>query len=93
MIVATWAHSSVPPTRQNLDVVIEGVRIFFRRPEFVYEASSLMAQYGFKTEAGALADVGLNVATDEKLKSRFIALKESAAPATVPPDPTISPAK
>jgi len=91
LIADVWAHSAVIPKHENLEVVLEGARLFFRRPEFLYHVASLMNQYGYKNDVRVLANVGLQVTTDATLRDRFAALKIAAGPAPEPAVPAPAP--
>jgi hypothetical protein len=79
-IAAAWSHSAVPPTKANLAVLDEGLRIFYRHSDFLYQTAQLELQYGFKTSAAELADIGIRLAQDEATKQRFIALRANLLP-------------
>jgi hypothetical protein len=78
----TWTRSAVTPGRDDVGVLIEGVRLFPSRLRLVYQTASLCADAGMIPQAHALAGHGLGVAPDAPTRARFEALK-----AALPPEP------
>ncbi len=81
-IATAWSHSAVPPTAANLAVLDEGLRLFYRHSDFLYQAAQLDLQYGFKSNAAELADIGVRVATNETTRQKFAALRATLPPAS-----------
>jgi hypothetical protein len=83
LIAEVWAACVQPPTRAQLAVLEEGVRIFPRHAELVYRTAELNVRHGFTDTARWLITLGLTMAPDAAARTRFEALQvriETAAP-------------
>ncbi len=83
LIAAVWLHCAVRPARGHLAVIDEGVRLFPRRVELVYEAAELFAQNGFAPETATLVELGMRIAPDEATRAQFARLLPAALGAAV----------
>ena len=70
-----WSRSAFAPTRGHLAVLEEGVRLFPRRIELVYQLAALYAANGFPDDALSLISLGLHVASDDTERERFTQLQ------------------
>lgn len=77
----TWMRSVANPRREDVAVLIEGVRNFPTRLRLVYQTASLCARAGMVPQAHALVGHALSVGPDAATRARFEELK-----ATLPPD-------
>lgn len=75
LIAEVWATSAEAPTRAQLAVLEEGVRIFPRRTELVYRTAELNLRHGFADTARWLIALGETLAPDAAARRRFEALK------------------
>ncbi len=83
LIAEVWASCVQPPTRAQLSVLEEGVRIFPHRTELVYRTAELNVRHGFTDTAGWLITLGLTLAPDAAARTRLEALRARARmPAT-----------
>jgi hypothetical protein len=83
LIAEVWAACVQPPTRAQLAVLEEGVRIFPRHAELVYRTAELNVRHGFTDTARWLITLGLTMAPDAAARTRFEALQvriETGAP-------------
>jgi len=83
IIADAWEHSQTAPTRENLEVLDEGVLAFPRNHDLLYKDAALKAHYGFNEDARPLIELGLKVAHDDATRTRFEKL-QAALPATAP---------
>ena len=83
LIAEAWAHSEFAATRAHLAVLDEGVLLFPRRPELIYQTADLYLQRGFPTDAQLYIDLGLRIAPDDPGRARFATLR-SHLPAAPP---------
>ncbi len=82
LLADTWAHSPTKPKREEVGVLVEGVRLFPNRLRLLYQTSLFCVDAGMNEVAGSLVDYGLKVAPDAKVRGMFEKLK-----ATLPPTP------
>lgn len=75
LIADVWAASAQPPTREQLAVLEQGVRIFPRHSELVYRTAGLNLRHGFTDAARWLVNLGLTLASDPAARARFEALQ------------------
>lgn len=75
MIAAVWAASAQPPTREQLSVLEEGVRLFPRDTELVHRTAELNLRHGFLDTARWLINLGHTLAPDAASRARFETLK------------------
>ncbi len=87
LMADTWAHSAAKPKRDDVLVLVEGVRIFPTHLRLLYETAVFCMDAGMNDVAGPLVDYALKVAPDAKVKATFEKLK-----AELPPAPAASPA-
>ncbi len=82
LIAHVWARSVYRPTRGHLAVLDEGVRLFPRRSELVYQTAALYAHNGLDAESADLVKLGLLVAPAGTDHDRFaqLAAQLAAAP-------------
>ncbi len=81
LIGAVWRAGAVPPPAAQIPLLAEGVRLFPRDGELVYDAAEWHAHVGLGPEARALIALGLKVANDPALRARFEALLATLPPA------------
>jgi hypothetical protein len=81
LIAAVWAACAQAPTRAQLAVLEEGVRLFPRRSELVYRTAELNLRHGFTDTARWLVTLGLTLAPDAAARARFEALQARAGAA------------
>ena len=84
LIARGWSRCAVAPSRAHLAVLDEGVRLFPRRLELIYQTATLYAAQRLSAEALAMIRLGLHVATTEADRVRFTALNDQVAPNTRP---------
>ncbi len=87
LVAATWSKSSIAPSRENIGVLFEGVRMFPRESELVYDTAQLCVRAGLIAEAGQLADLGAKVSADDVTRVKFTTLKTGLPPVTAPKTP------
>lgn len=75
LIAEVWVASAQAPTRAQLAVLEEGVRIFLRRTELVHRAAELNLRHGFTDTARWLITLGLTLAPDAAARARFESLQ------------------
>lgn len=75
LIAEVWAACAQPPTRDQLVVLEEGVRIFPRHSELVYRTAELNLRHGFTDTARWLITLGLTLASDAAARARFETLQ------------------
>lgn len=75
LIAEVWAASAQPPTRAQLALLEEGVRLFPRRTELVHRAAELNLRHSFTDTARWLITLGLTLAPDAAARARFEALQ------------------
>ena len=75
LIAEVWAVCAQPPTREQLAVLEEGVRIFPRHTELVHRTAELNLRHGFTDTARWLITLGLTLAPDAVARARFEALQ------------------
>jgi hypothetical protein len=75
LIAEVWAVSAEQPTREQLAVLEQGVRLFPRRTELVYRTAELNVRHGYTETARWLITLGLTLAPDAAARSRFEALQ------------------
>ena len=97
----TWGRSAKAPTRDEFNMVLEGVQTFPRNSGLVLQAALLAAAHNFPKEALILAKHGQKIARDEENRSRFETLASAferdtdpaaAAPSAAPVTPPAPPA-
>ncbi|MCX6954536.1 MAG: hypothetical protein NTV51_20475, partial [Verrucomicrobia bacterium] len=95
MIAEVWTRANRAPTREEFNVVLEGVQTFPRSPQLVLQATMLAVQRNFAKEALLLAKHGQRIARDSADRTRFEMLEQSiqrdAAPETAKPEPAPAP--
>ena len=91
LIGEVWGRSARAPTREEFEVVLEGVQTFPRNTPLVWQATTLAAQQNFAREALLLAKHGLKTARDPADRARFellaTAFARDAEPAAAKPAP------
>jgi hypothetical protein len=91
LIAETWNRSAVPPTKEEFNVVLEGVQTFPRSTGLVLQATILAVTQHFTKEATILVNHGQKIARDDSTRSRFEvlaqALARDASPETAKPAP------
>lgn len=75
LIAEVWAASAEPPTRDQLAVLEQGVRLFPRHGDLVYRTAELNVRHGFSDTARWLIKLGLTLAPDAAARTRFEALQ------------------
>jgi hypothetical protein len=70
-----WPATLQAPTRTQLAVLEEGVRLFPRRTELVYRTAQLNLRHGFTDTARWLITLGLTLAPDAAARARFETLQ------------------
>jgi hypothetical protein len=75
LIAEVWMVSSQAPTRDQLAVLEQGVRLFPRRTDLVYRTAELNVRHGFTETARWLITLGLTLAPDAAARTRFEALQ------------------
>ena len=85
LIAETWMRSEIAPTKDEFNVVIEGVQTFPRQPGLVLQAAMLASAAKFAKEAHLLAVHGQKIARTAADRERFAmlasAFERDAAPA------------
>ena len=71
LMAETWAVSAPAPTRDQLAVLEEGVRLFPRRTELVYRTAELNVRLGHTETARWLINLGVTLAPDAAARTRF----------------------
>jgi hypothetical protein len=79
LIAQVWTHSAYRPTRNHLAVLDEGVRLFPRRSELVYQTAALYANNGLAAESAGFVRLGLVVAAEGADRDRFTQLEARLA--------------
>ena len=87
----TWGRSAKAPTREEFNMVLEGVQTFPRNSGLVLQAALLAAAHNFPKEALLLAKHGIKISRDETNRSRFETLA-SAFERDAEPAPPAAPA-
>ncbi|MBA3850113.1 MAG: hypothetical protein C0502_08975, partial [Opitutus sp.] len=77
LIGEVWAQSRVPPKREHLAVLLEGVRLFPADTDQVWQAAELHRRHGYSVEAIALARHGEVHAPDAEARGRFAGLRRA----------------
>ena len=75
LIAEVWAVCTQAPTRAQLAVLAEGVRLFPHRTELVYRTAELNVRHGFTDTARWLITLGLTLAPDAAARTRFETLR------------------
>jgi hypothetical protein len=75
LIADVWAACPHAPTRAQLGVLEDGVRLFPHRTELVYRIAELNVRHGFTDTARWLITLGLTVAPDALARTRFEGLQ------------------
>ena len=84
LIGNVWINSETPPTKDQMSVVLQGVRQFPANANLVYNAASLYAKYGDAATAANLIKLGQRITNQpQSMQDKFAALQASlpAAPA------------
>lgn len=81
LVAEVLAAGAQAPTRAQLAVLEEGVRIFPRRTELVHRAAELNLRHGYTDTARWLITLGLTLAPDAVARARFDALQARISPA------------
>jgi hypothetical protein len=77
VLTAMWSVTATRPTAAELSVITKGVERFPFDADLTYNAAAVHLQYGYVSEASALAEFGLRMARNEKDRARFIDLRAS----------------
>jgi len=75
LIAEVWTASAQAPTRDQLAVLEQGVRLFPRRTDLVYRTAELNVRHGFTETARWLIALGLALAPDAAARARFEVLQ------------------
>ena len=75
LLADVWLASLQAPTREQLVILEEGVRLFPRRSELVYRTAELNVRHGFTDSARWLITLGLTLAPDAAARTRFETLQ------------------
>jgi hypothetical protein len=77
LIADVWSRAAATPTRRHLAVFDEGVQLFPRRTALTVHAAELNLRFGFREEAGILADIAARNAgpADDAFRERIAALR------------------
>ncbi len=78
LIAEVWAASAKAPTRAQLAVLEEGVRLFPRRSDLIFRTAELNMRHGFADTARWLITLGLTLAPDAATRTQFEALQARA---------------
>jgi hypothetical protein len=92
LLCDTWVHSAAKPKREEIAVLVEGVKIFPTRLKLMYQTSLFCLDAGMNELAGPLIDYGLKIAPDAKVRDAFAKLNE-ALPASASAPAARAPAK
>lgn len=76
LMAELWMASAQAPTRAQLDVLAEGVRIFPKHAELVHRTAELNLRHGFTDVARWQITLGLTLAPDAATRARFEALQK-----------------
>lgn len=88
MIARLWSESALPPTRQQLAVLTEGVQAFPRDANLLMQTIDLAAKNGFANDARALAERGARIfAAETAARERFTRQLEALPPPSPSPAP------
>ena len=71
LMAEVWDVCAQAPTRTELAVLEEGVRMFPRNTELVYRTAELNVRHGFSDTARWLITLGLTLAPDDAARQRF----------------------
>ena len=85
LLAEVWKNSAAAPTVAQFNVLTDGCRAFPYNMELIYRYTNLMADYGSKTEAAAVAAQGLRLSRTVQDKRRFSALQAQFNPSSSPP--------
>jgi hypothetical protein len=77
LIAEVWLRAEGRLTPEQLAVLDEGIRKFPARTRLIYSAAILNSLHGRPTEAQALTDRGLAIATRANERERFLKLKSA----------------
>ncbi len=80
LIADVWAAAAEAPTRSDLAVLEDGVRLFPRRTELVQRTAELNLRHGYPDTARWLITLGLTLAPDAAARARFEALQARIDP-------------
>lgn len=80
VLTAMWSEAAVRPIATDLAVINQGVERFPFDSDLTYNDAVVHLQYGYTSEALALAEFGLRMARNEKDRARFIDLRTSMGP-------------
>jgi len=75
LLAEVWAVCAQAPTRAQLAVLEDGVRLFPHRAELVFRTAELNVRHGFADPARWLITLGLTLAPDTATRTRFEALQ------------------
>ncbi len=76
-----WVHSEAKPTRNDVGVLIAGIRELPGHIRLVGQTATLCVESGYNDAAGTLIDYGLQLATDDATKQKFLQLRSAIASA------------
>jgi len=85
LIAATWIRSASSPKPENQAVLAEGLKLFPRDSELVYDTAVLNFKLGNHEAARALSNYGEKIATDDNDHLRFAQLKSKLPPPAAKP--------
>lgn len=77
LIAEIWTHAERAPTREEFNVVLEGVQTFPRNTPLVLRAALLASQQNFKKEALILVKHGQKIARDPSDRAQFEMLENA----------------
>ncbi len=85
LLADAWAHTAVKPKKEDVAVLVEGVRTFPTRLKLLYQASVFCVDADMNDIAVPLVDYGLKIAPDAKSRAPFEKLKATLPAAARPP--------
>jgi hypothetical protein len=83
LIAGVWLQSTLSPTRDNLAVLDEGLRLYPENLRLIYFTAVLNASHGFSDQAVALINLGLKLAPEGPDRTRLLKLQSAMAAAPV----------
>jgi hypothetical protein len=89
LIADAWLSAAVAPHPDHFSVLLEGIRLFPRDLPLLARATRLAAERDLLPEARALAERGVNLATNEADREPFRAIATSLESGAVPADPAV----
>ena len=76
-----WSRAAVTPAAKHLALLNEGLALFPLSGELLWRSANVYAQFGYRTEAMSLAQLGCQVARNETMRGRFAQLRDRLAAA------------